>query len=73
MAEERERGTIVSWRSGVGSIAARNGDILQLSYWSVVQGFRELRPGQQVEFSRGAGMRRNIADLVVVLSPDFHP
>jgi cold shock CspA family protein len=60
----RERGTIVSWHVGIGSIRADNGDTLKLFYWSVLQGFRNLKIGQRVEFSRGVGLNRNVASLV---------
>jgi cold shock CspA family protein len=65
----REHGTIVAWKSGRGSIRADNGDILILFYWSVLKGFRDLAPGRRVEFSRGAGLRRNLADVVLVSEP----
>ena len=64
----RERGTIISWNAGRGSIRADNGDVLTLLYWSVLQGFRQRARGQRVEFSRGAGLRRNVADAVVSVS-----
>jgi len=64
--EWREHGTIVSWNAvGMGRIRADNGDSLLLFYWSVVQGFRQLKIGQRVEFSRGIGLKRNVANLVV--------
>ena len=66
----RERGTILSWKAGRGSIRADNGDILALFYWSVLRGFRQLAPGQRVEFSRGAGLRRNVADAVVAVTEE---
>ena len=65
-SEWREHGTIISWNSvGMGRIRADNGATLLLFYWSVVQGFRRLEAGQRVEFSRGVGLRRNVANLVV--------
>ena len=67
-----ERGTIESWSLGIGQwygvIRADNGDRVLLFYWSVVQGFRELRVGRQVEFSRMVGLNgleRNIASLAM--------
>jgi cold shock CspA family protein len=64
--EWREHGTIVSWNAvGVSHIRADNGDTLRLFYWSVLQGFRHLKAGQRVEFSRGVGLKRNVANLVV--------
>ena len=60
----REHGTVVSWNAGMGRIRADNGDSLFLFYWSVVQGFRQLKVGQRVEFSR-LGLKRNLATLVV--------
>jgi cold shock CspA family protein len=65
-AECREHGTIVSWNAvGMGRIRADNDDTLLLFYWSVLQGFRHLKAGQRVEFSRGVGLKRNAANLVV--------
>jgi len=65
-SEWREQGTIVSWNAvGIGRIRADNGDTLLLLYWSVLQGFHELKTGQRVEFSRGVGLKRNVANLVV--------
>jgi cold shock CspA family protein len=65
-SEWREHGTIVSWNAvGMGHIRADNGDTLLLFYWSVLQGFRHLTAGQRVEFSRGVGLKRNVANLVV--------
>ena len=61
----RENGTIVSWHFGFGTIRADNGDALKLFYWSVVQGFANLKIGQRVEFSRGVGLNRNVADVVI--------
>jgi cold shock CspA family protein len=62
----REHGTIVSWNAvGIGRIRADNGDTLLLFYWSVLQGFHQLKAGQRVEFSRGVGLKRNVANLVV--------
>jgi cold shock CspA family protein len=63
--ECRERGTIVSWNLGVGGIRADNGDSIRVFYWSVLRGFRQLRVGQRVEFSRGIGLNQNAANLVV--------
>ena len=64
--EGREHGTIVSWNAvGIGRIRADNGDSLLLFYWSVLQGFHQLKAGQRVEFSRGVGLKRNVADLVI--------
>jgi cold shock CspA family protein len=64
--EWREHGTIVSWNAvGIGRIRADNGDTLLLFYWSVLQGFGQLKAGQRVEFSRGVGLKRNVANLVV--------
>jgi cold shock CspA family protein len=64
--EWREHGTIVSWNAaGTGRIRADNGDTLLLFYWSVLQGFRHLEAGRRVEFSRGVGLKRNVANLVV--------
>jgi hypothetical protein len=69
--QTRERGAIVSWNSmGIGCVRADNGDNLRLFYWSVVQGFRQLRVSQRVEFSRGVGLRRNYAILVVAGSEE---
>ena len=71
LEEARERGTIMSWNAmGIGGIRVDNGDHLHLFYWSVVQGFRELREGQRVEFSRGVGLRQNVANLVVAVSEE---
>jgi cold shock CspA family protein len=67
-----ERGTIVSWSLSRGQwydvIRADNGDRVLPFYWSVVQGFKELRVGQRVEFSRMIGvngLERNVASLAV--------
>jgi cold shock CspA family protein len=65
MTPAREHGTIVSWRVGIGSVRADNGDTLKLFYWSVLQGFANLKIGQRVEFSRGVGLNANVAGLVV--------
>jgi cold shock CspA family protein len=63
----RERGTIVSWGgTGMGKIEAKSGERLPFFYWTVVRGFDQLRVGQRVEFSRGAGLKQNEAQLVVV-------
>ena len=67
-SECREHGTIVSWNAFMGRIQADNGDRLTLFYWSVLQGFRQLKVGQRVEFSRGVGLNRNVAHLVVAES-----
>ena len=65
-SEWRGHGTIISWNSvGMGRIRADNGDTILLFYWSIVQGFRRLEAGQTVEFSRGVGLKRNVANLVV--------
>ena len=65
-SEWREDGTILSWNAvGIGRIRADNGDTLLLYYWSVLQGFDQLKAGQRVEFSRGVGVKRNVANLVV--------
>ena len=64
--EWREHGTISSWNAvGIGRIRADNGDTLLLFYWSVLQGFGQLNTGHRVEFSRGVGLKRNVANLVV--------
>jgi cold shock CspA family protein len=64
--EGREHGTIVAWNAvGIGRIRADNGDTLRLFYWSVLRGFGQLKAGQRVEFSRGVGLKRNVANLVV--------
>jgi cold shock CspA family protein len=64
--EWREHGHIVSWNAvGIGRIRADNGDRLLLFYSSVLHGFRQLKPGQRVEFSRGVGLNRNVASCVV--------
>ena len=75
-----ERGTIESWSLGSGQwygvIRADNGDRVLLFYWSVVQGFNQLRVGRQVEFSRMVGLNgleRNVASLAVpVLTRRIH-
>jgi cold shock CspA family protein len=65
-----ERGTIVSWNAmGTGRIRADNGDSLRLFYWSVLRGFRQLRVGERVEFSRGVGLNQHVANLVVAVLP----
>jgi cold shock CspA family protein len=62
----RERGTIVSWGgAGTGRIEAESGERLTFFYWTVLRGFDQLRVGQPVEFSRGVGLKRNEAQLVV--------
>jgi cold shock CspA family protein len=70
--EKRERGTIVSWSGmGIGRIRADNGDSIDLFYWSLLQGFRQLTVGQRVEFSRAwLGLKRNTASLVVPVPAD---
>jgi len=69
--EGRERGTIVSWNTtGMGRIRADNGDSIVLFYWSVLNGFRQLKIGQHVEFSRTRFGLRNAASLVVVIPTD---
>ena len=72
-----ERGTIESWSLGSGQwygvIRADNGDRVLLFYWSIVQGFNQLRIGRQVEFSRMVGLNgleRNIASLAVPVVTD---
>jgi cold shock CspA family protein len=69
---QRERGTIVAWSGmGIGRIRADNGDSVDLFYWSIVQGFRQLTVGQRVEFSRmWLGLKPNTASLVVPVPPD---
>lgn len=67
LVDQRERGTIVSWKEGVGRVRDDNGESLRFFYWSVVQGFDKLRVGQRVEFSRGVGLRRNVANLIVAV------
>ena len=73
-SEWREQGTIVSWNAvGIGRIRADNGDSLLLFYWSVIQGFDQLRIGRQVEFSRMVGLKgleRNIASMAVPVSTE---
>ena len=65
-----EGGTIVSWNAmGLGRIRADNGDSIRLFYWSVLRGFRLLRVGQRVEFSRGVGLNQNVANVVVASLP----
>ena len=61
---DREHGTIVSWNMWGGTISADNGDRLKFFYWSVLRGFRNLKPGQRVEFWRGVGLGRKTAELV---------
>ena len=72
--EARERGTIISWdaATGFGRIRADNGDSIVVFYWSVLQGFRQLRIGQRVEFSRMMwfGANRNAASVVVSVLTD---
>jgi cold shock CspA family protein len=69
--EGRERGTIVSWDAmGMGRIRADNGDGLVLFYWSVLKGFRQLKAGQRVEFSRTRLGPRDAAGLVVAIPTD---
>jgi cold shock CspA family protein len=70
--DKRERGTIVSWSGmGIGRIKADNGDRINLFYWSILQGFRQLTVGQRVEFSRAwLGLTRNTASRVVPVPPD---
>jgi cold shock CspA family protein len=64
--QARERGTVVSWNTvGMGTIRADNGDRIRLFYWAILQGFRLIGVGQRVEFSRGIGLNRNTANLVV--------
>jgi cold shock CspA family protein len=72
-----ERGTIESWSLSSGQwygvIRADNGDRVLLFYWSVIQGFNQLRIGRQVEFSRMVGLKgleRNIASLAVPMSTE---
>jgi cold shock CspA family protein len=63
----RERGTIVSWSgTGMGKIEAESGERLPFFDWTVLGGFDQLKAGQRVEFSRGVGLKRNEAQLVVV-------
>ena len=68
----RERGTIVSWSGmGIGRIKADNGDSIELFYWSILKGFRQLTVGQRVEFSRAwLGLNRDAASLVVPVPSD---
>jgi len=69
--EGRERGTIVSWNAtGMGRIRADEGDSLVLFYWSVLKGFRQLKIGQRVEFSRTRFGLRDTASLVVSIPTD---
>jgi hypothetical protein len=64
----RERGTIAAWNAmGVGRVRVANGDSLHCFYWCVIRGFGQLTVGQRVEFSRGVGLRRNVADLVMAV------
>ena len=58
--------------SELSRIRADNGDALLLYYWSVLQGFHQLKAGQRVEFSRGVGVKPSVANLVVadVEQPD---
>jgi len=49
----------------MGRIRAANGDSIVLFYWSVLKGFRQLKIGQHVEFSRTRFGLRNSASLVV--------
>jgi cold shock CspA family protein len=67
----REQGTIVAWNGmGMGHIRADSGDRVELFYWSILQGFRELTVGQRVEFLRVPfGANRHLATLVVPVDP----
>jgi hypothetical protein len=65
-SEWREHGTIVSSNAvGIGRIRVDNGDTLFLFYWSVLQGFHQLKAGRRVGVLRGVGVKRNVANLVV--------
>jgi len=63
----RKQGTIVAWQGmGAGRIQADNGDPVDLFYWSILHGFRQLTVGQRVEFLREPlGANRHMATLVV--------
>jgi hypothetical protein len=63
----REHGTIVAWNGmGAGRIQADRGDRLDMFYWSILQGFRQLTVGQRVEFLRVPSLgEHHIAALVV--------
>lgn len=72
-----ERGILESWTLGTtqwcGVIRADNGDRVLLFYWSIVSGFRQLRVGQRVAFSRMVGLtglERNVARLAVPVQAD---
>ena len=63
----REGGTIVSWcGTAMGKIEAESGERLPFFYWTVLGGFDQLKAGKRVECSRGVGLKRNEAQLVVV-------
>jgi cold shock CspA family protein len=68
----REQGTIVAWTGmGVGRIQSDRGDRVDLFYWSILQGFRQLTVGQRVEFLRVPfGANRHMATLVVPAESD---
>ena len=71
--KERERGTIMGWDAtvGIGYIRADSGESVVLTFASVLQGFRQLKIGQRVEFSRmGYGRTPKVAALVLPLSSD---
>ena len=69
----REHGTIVVWNAdiGVGRIQADRGDRVDIFYWSILHGFRQLTVGQQVEFLRIPSVgERPMAALVVPAESD---
>jgi hypothetical protein len=62
----REHGTIVAWSGmGVGRIQTDRGDRVDIFYWSILRGFRQLTVGQRVEFLRVPSVgERHMAALV---------